>query len=231
MNAQLPHRTLGELRQALRARLGFARQGPAADGNREVLDGLLQEAQDYLAAVLPRPIQRILRETAPGSRWYDWHDPETDAPIDPTTVQAVWIAYPTEHPTRLAYGIREPHRAQTLRGLPCRYDTFAGQCELWPTPAACYRFIIEAPLPLKRLTQDRDTATFSDRLVFLYALAAAKAHYRHPDAAVSGKAFESLLAQTRAQQHGVQRYYRAGPSSGVAQVMSTPHGYRFSPGA
>ena len=227
MTTSLPQRTLGELRRELRTRLGFATQGAAAERNRDVLNSFLQEAQDYLAHSLSFPTRRLFVEmaTVPGSTRYDWHDSHTDTAIDPANVQAVWIVPGEAQRTPLQYGIDEPQRAQTHRSMPCRYDTFNGQLEVWPTPDARYQLVVQTITPLPRFTQDRDRTHLPDRLLVLYALAAAKAHYRHPDAAVAGKAFETLCAHYRAKQHGVQRYFARAIPSGAAQVVRTAHGY------
>ncbi len=41
----------------------------------------------------------------------------------------------------------------------------------------------------------------------LYAIASAKAHYRHADAVIAGKAFDALLREYQSRQHGQRRYF------------------------
>ena len=67
-----------------------------------------------------------------------------------------------------------------------------------------------------------------DRLVFLYALANAKAHYRHPDAQAAGTTFANMLAMAQTDQHENKRYIVNACEAGEETVRSTPNGYSFT---
>ncbi len=202
-------RTLGELRGALAIRLGFPTQGGAAQAPRVLLDAWLSDAHAVVHAQLDDALRRktAFMTTSPGEIRYDWHDHNQDEAIDASRVHAVGIE--TEAGYRpLAQGIDDTPRATlTPRQTPRRYDLFDGQLWLWPVPDARYTVDITYTAPMPRFTQDADRPGVPDRLIFLYALATAKAHYREPDAGMAGKAFEALLAQHQRRQHGERRYF------------------------
>jgi hypothetical protein len=222
-------KTLGELRSELAIRLGYPTQGGAAQETRALFDSLLQEAHEYLCAQLDDALLRKTAQitTSPGESLYDWHDAAEDEEIDADRVHAVGVRC-AESYTPLIHGIREHQREQsTLRQTPSRYEMFNGQLLLWPTPDARYTVIVTYTAPLPRFVQEADRPGAPDRLVFMYALASAKAHYRHPDAAVAGKAFETLLAQHKSRQHGERRYFSGGAEteSRTPYVIRTAQGY------
>ena len=66
-----------------------------------------------------------------------------------------------------------------------------------------------------------------DRLVFQHALAAAKAHYRQPDAQVSASTFHNMLSKEKMRQRENRRYFANGAPSGERdmQVAKTADGY------
>jgi hypothetical protein len=218
-------RTLGELRAELAARLGTVTQGEAAQDQRALLDSFLQEAHEAVCAQLDDALLRKTahRITSPGESRYDWHDPDTDAAIDALRVEAVGVQRGDVY-IPLIHGISASQQAQSGRGCPTRYERFDGQCWLWPTPDARYRVSITyCPLPA-RFTQDADRPGVPDRLVFLYALASAKAQDRAPDAAVAGKAFEALLAQYKRRRHGARRYGTPTGRAAIPHVVRAEHG-------
>jgi hypothetical protein len=64
---------------------------------------------------------------------------------------------------------------------PARYD-IRQAIELYPTPDQTYWLWIRGHLGLLSFANDTDTTTLDSNLVFLEALADAKAHYGQPDA-------------------------------------------------
>ncbi len=206
------NQTLGALRAELCTRLGFVSQGPAAESNRAELNSFLQEAQEYVYAQTqgnqsPCTASMV---TSPGERLYDWHDHTRDQAIDPHRVQEVGVQY-AGHYARLVQGISAHQReSQIARDSPRYYDSLNDQLLLWPTPNARYTVIITYHAALPRLTQDADRPGVPEKLLLLYAIASAKAHYRHADAAVAGKAFDALLREYQSRQHGQRRYFIRG---------------------
>lgn len=204
------NRTLAELRTELRERLGFVASGPAASGNTRLLTSFLQEAHDFLYDQLkPTPARKIATiRLMPGQAVYDYHNDIDDEDIDPGTVKEVWLLMGSA-PARLTQGITVQDRALGLRSYPSRYDTINGQLEIYPAPSAQYDLFIEHLALKPRFIQDQDRPGVPDRLLFLYALANAKAHYRHPDATAAGSSFKQMLSSEKMKQHENRRYVMA----------------------
>lgn len=230
MSMESRNRTLGELRTELRGRLGFVQSGPMASGNTDILDSFLQEAHDFIYDELkPSPARK---QTAirlmPGQYLYDYHNDTDDEPIDPGTVSRVWLELDGNNVGTLRQGIAPHLRAFESRSYPTRYDTLNGQMEIWPVPSQQYDLFIEYLAPKPRFTQDQDRPGVPDRLLFLYALANAKAHYRQPDAQASGASFAKMLASAKARQHENRRYVMATGKAEerTAQVVRTADGFK-----
>ncbi|MNU87055.1 hypothetical protein D3C71_768320 [compost metagenome] len=221
------YKTLGELRRRLRARLGFAVQGPAADNNRDVLNDFLLEAHEFILSQVGVSVMRkkCVIKTSAGSWRYDWHNDDEDEDIDPSRVLSVWVEVGDTCRDPLIQGITERQREQKdLRDYPTRYDTLNGQMEVWPIPGGAYNVIIEYTQSQGRFEQDADRPSVPGRLVFLYALSNAKAHYRHPDAQVSGQTFNQMLAKFKSDQHENRRYIAGGTSEAGPAVARTADG-------
>jgi hypothetical protein len=223
------NKTFGELLAELRARLGFVTQGSASKGNEAVLKSYLQEAHEYVYGELEPPALKT-RSTImvqAGSNLYDWHDDATDQDIDPGQVRAIHVMVSDTIRAELTQGITENDRSfSTMRDQPRKYDTLNGQLEIWPTPGQDYPIIIEHIATKGRFERMSDRTSVPDRLVFLYALASAKAHYRHPDAQVPAKTFEVMISREKSKQKENQRYFvSTGGASRDAQVARTESGY------
>lgn len=225
------NRTLGELRTELRARLGFIESGPAAAGNSAALNSFLQEGHDLIYDELqPSPARKKTSiRLMPGQFLYDYHNDTDDEPIDPGTVRKVWIEHDGSIVSRLVQGISEQERAFESRSYPTKYDTLNGQMELWPVPAQQYNLFIEYLAPKPRFAQDQDRPGVPDRLVFLYALANAKAHYRQPDAQAAGASFTKALSKEKMKQHENRRYVMptGGEQPPQAQVVHDANGAKL----
>lgn len=179
------NKTLGELLTELRVRLGFVAQGSAAKNNEATLKSYLQEAYDFVYAELDPSAMRkeSIISTQANSSLYDWHDDTAGEDIDPASVIALWVKVSDTIREPLTYGITQNDKSfETLRQQPQKYDTLNGQLQVWPAPDRAYDLIVEHTALKSRFTQASDRPSVPDRLVFLYALANAKAHYRHPDA-------------------------------------------------
>lgn len=207
----LQFKTLDELLSDLRARLGFLTQGPSVNANRSLLTSFLQEGHDFVYSQLQPPSTRrtatlllIMDESV-----YDWHNDATDEEIDPIKVVSVWLCDNCD--TRisvLTQGVDEAVRQiGELGGRPHRYDTIDGKLEVQPVPnEEGWKLKIEYLAEQPRFTQGADRPGVPDRLVFLYALAQAKAHYRHPDSQAAGAAFKAMLDKQKSLQHENRRY-------------------------
>ena len=224
------YRTMGELRRRLRARLGFMTQGPASKNNDEVLTDILQEGHEFiLGEVDPSTLRTVATiQLSPGSYLYDWHNDATDQDIDPSKVISICVEESETSREPLIQGITPRMREdRDLRDYPTRYDTLAGQMELWPVPAGEYDLIIEYTGGPGRFDRDSDRPSVPDRLVLQYALSVAKAHYRHSDASVAGQAFERMLSRFKIAQHENRRYIVGVTENLDPQVVRTADGYRL----
>lgn len=202
------YRTLGELLTELKSRLGFVAQGPASNNNSPILTSFLQEGHDYVFAELrPSPMaKRTEIALEVGSALYDWHNDLEDEDIDPGLVKSVWLLITDTQRIQLTQGIGEAHHELTTRQHPTRYDTRNGQILVWPVPDQSYQLVIEYQADKPRFTQAADRPGVPDRLILLYAIANAKAHYRHPDAQAAGATFAKMMGIEQGKQHEGRRY-------------------------
>lgn len=222
------YRTLGELMTELRARLGFVTQGSAAKNNDTVIKSFLQEAHDYVFGELEPPSMRkkTTITLAAGSFLYDWHNDQEDEDIDPGRVLSVWIKSSASNRFQLRQGITESDRnLDGIRQQPEKYDHLNGQIELWPIPDQPYDMVVEYTADKPRFDRASDRPGVPDRLVFLYALANSKAHYRHPDAQASASSFQNMLAKEKYRQKEGKRFFVHG-----AAHSSEPHVVRTASG-
>lgn len=223
------NRTLGELMTELRARLGFVTQGGASSGNEQIIKSFLQEAHDYVFEKLQPPAIKVrtVLDVVGGSYLYDWVDDANDgARIDPGQVVSIGVL---EEDGSVRNMLRQRTtdipRRDLDTGEPTSYSTLNGQLELYPVPNANYKLQIEYLSARNRFEQQSDRPSVPDRLVFLLALANAKAHYRHPDSTAAGSMFESLLASYRAKQRENKRYFvQTGTPERELHVVRTADG-------
>lgn len=145
-----------------------------------------------------------------GERFYGLPDnDEQDAgctkQIDPLTIK--WIGV-TRDETRceLRRGIPPQVLDMTTTGWPSHYEI--KQCiELWPAPAATEGTLrIRAGFVATAFTADDDTPSVDDELVYLLALANAKAYWKQPDTDLVIRQFEVHLSGVVAGSHGPARY-------------------------
>lgn len=221
------NKTLGELMTDLRARLGFVAQGSASKGNEAIIKSFLKEAHDYVYSELEMSSLRKKATIAiePGSYLYDWNNDAEDEPIDPTRVLSMWLRVSESQRDQLRQGITEADRAmESERGQPTRYDHLNGQIELYPVPDRAYQLVIEYTADAGRFDRSSDRCGVPDRLVFQYALATAKAHYRHPDAEAPASTFKNMLAKEKMRQKEGRRFFAGGTDSTTAQVVRNGEG-------
>ena len=211
-------KTLGEMMTDLKARLGFVTQGAGSKLVDPILKSFLQEGQDYVFDQLDAPlsVKRTEIKLVPGSKLYDFHNDVEDEDIDPHFVESIDVYETDTSIVHLAQGIREAHRceAQLDRSCPRRYDTLNGQIEVWPTPDQNYRMVVRYREGPARLERAEDRPSVPSQLVFLYALASAKAHYGHADAQTAGQIFQQSLRSARSRRHENRRYFVGGGYAG-----------------
>ena len=207
--------TLGELRALLTQRLGFGSAGAAAGVISGTIDNFLFNAQIqlYLQADWKKLQHYADKTVGIGQYLIDYPTVSAGAPADANSERILKIAVKVNNLwVDLTEGINTEHYSyQDRRYYPQRYERYS-QIELWPQADIAYTVRIWYIRELGRFTQDADRCTIDDDLIFLHALANAKAHYRQPDADIYTRQMQSLLTQLKTKQFGT-RSYRRGDNS------------------
>jgi hypothetical protein len=182
--------TLLVLRTRMLKRLGFAAQAANPPPSMATLvDEFLSSAQTYLyRRYTALHTRRFFRwKIIPGQRFYSLKDNDEDVlsnfHMDPAKTiewvgiqdtRNVWYPMIEGIPPQLYTMLTKPWR-------PARYD-IRQAIEIYPAPDQTYWLWIRANFGLLSFSADGDTTTIDSELVFLHALANAKAHYGQPDA-------------------------------------------------
>lgn len=184
-----PSQTLGQLRQRLLIRLGFATQSASPPpGMTLFCNELLIGAQNFIYRRYPAlHTRRFFRwKLIPGQRFYSLKDNDDDVlanfHMDPLKkiewagiqdTRNVWYPLIEGIPPQLYTMITKPWR-------PARYDIRQG-IEVYPAPDQTYFLWMRAHFGLLSFAADADQTTIDSELVFLHALANGKAHYGQGD--------------------------------------------------
>jgi hypothetical protein len=184
--------TLANLRVRLLVDLGFATQSASPPpGMALYCNNVLKGAQNWLYRKYPALNTRhfFRWKMIPGQRFYSFKDndegPTSNAGyrIDPLKqiewagvqdTRNVWYPLIEGIPPQLYTMITKPWR-------PARYTIRQG-IEVYPAPDQTYWLWLRGHFGLMAFAQDADITTLDSELVYLYALARAKAHYGHADA-------------------------------------------------
>ena len=207
--------TLGELRALVTQRLGFGSAGAAAGVIAGTIDNFLFNAQVqlYLQADWKKLQHYADKTVGVGQFLIDYPTVVGGAPADANAERILKIAVKVNSLwVDLKEGINTEHYSyQDRQYYPQRYERYS-QIELWPQADIAYTVRIWYIRELGRFTQDGDRCTIDDDLIFLHALANAKAHYRQPDAELYSGQMQSILTQLKTKQFGT-RSYRRGEDS------------------
>lgn len=216
------NRTLGELRADLGVRLGF---GSAATNNGAlipILNNMLYAAQVELYWGFDWRSLRVHVTETLGEAQLNMDFPEE---IHPDRIQWISVLYSNVWTPPLERGISaEMYTSQDRAGVPTHWDLNSAsgdpQIEFWPEPDDEYSVRLFGMAPLSAFAEDGDRTTIDSDIVFLKALADAKAHYRHPDAAMYAEKWNRMEADLR-NKNWVKRVYRPGDSAGT--IIPKPH--------
>jgi hypothetical protein len=99
-------------------------------------------------------------------------------------------------------------------GIPTNFDV-REYVEVYPAPDKPYVLQILGHIGLLRFTEDNDVATIDDSALFTFALAMAKAHYRHPDANNYAQMADRLIRGMVADSHGLKRNIQRVSTAGL----------------
>lgn len=190
MDNSVPTDTLADLRQRILIRLGFASQSAnPTPGMTLLVNDFLESAQTYLYRRYKQlHTTRLFRwKINPGQRFYSLKDNDEDAMcnfnMDPNKKiewagiqdsRNVWYPLVQGIPPQLYTMINKPWR-------PARYE-IRQAIEVYPAPDQAYWMWMKGHFGLMAFTLDTNSTTLDCELVFLHALANAKAHYGQPDA-------------------------------------------------
>jgi hypothetical protein len=203
--------TLAQLRRRMLVRLGYAAQADTPPpGMADLLDDFLVSAQRYLyRKYRALRTERFFSWTmTPGTRMYDLPDNDETCTKELDPYRITWVGIEDLNGAwyRLVEGIPpEFYTSVNFLGLPARYEI--RQCiEVLPAPAEAYTLRIKGHFGLTSFTADDDQTTIDSELVFLWALANAKAHYGKNDAANIASEAKDYLANLVSGTHGTAKY-------------------------
>ncbi len=213
------YRTLGELRQELRVRLGFGATGTSQGANNDLLNSFLQNAQNevYWLQDWKKLHTFVDKTVGVGQNQIDY---PTIAAGDSATLNPDRLVPTGKSPTPLwvldadrwipmHQGINEDmwDTMDQQDTYPSRYELL-DQILLWPRSDSVRTIRIWGIKALERFTQDGDRATVDDSLIALHALAHGKAHYGRADAPVYMAQWDRLKAKILGAQTGSNRVFR-----------------------
>lgn len=198
-------RTLGSLRAELQTRLGFGMSGQAGIVNSPIMDSFLRSAQEQLYwqfewRELCTAEERLM---GTGQALYDYPD---GCNIERITSVAVWNGGRWQP---LTEGITLEERSLNVGVWPLKYERFE-QMEVWPVPTSQIRMRREYVKALAPFDSSNDRTSLPSELVFLMALANAKAHYKQADADRYATQLDGLLARLKAKHRGQSVWSRPG---------------------
>ena len=178
-----------------------------------IVNDFLTSAQAYLyRRYTALHTRRFFRwKVIPGQRFYSLKDNDENVlsgyHLDPEkSIEWVGIQdarnmwYPLEHGInpRMYTMIAKPWR-------PTHYD-IRQAIELYPAPNTTYWLWVRGHFGLLSFVNDTDTTTLDSELVFLHALANAKAHFKQPDANNIEAQANTYLGELIAGTHQTHRY-------------------------
>lgn len=206
--------TLADLRTRVLVRLGFGAQTASPPpGMAALINDFLQSAQKLVAKKYPmlRTERWYTWTTVAGTRFYSLSGDDDgvtspDHILDPQSIREVWVEDTNGTFTPLYEGIDPSwYTIEDQQGLPERYEIRQG-IEIIPPPDQAYLLHIKGHTQNFAFAGDTDVATIDPELIFLLALANAKAHYQQPDAQNYFTQATSYLGDIIAGNHGTRRY-------------------------
>ena len=212
----MAYRTLEALRAEILARLGMGGMGPSGGANQALIDSFLRNGQAQLYW-----LQDWRRLTWFEDKSIGVGQNQIDYPAACGRDQRVLrIESPVGGQyAKLCEGITtDMWSTMDTQGSPQCYERFE-QILLYPKADQLYTVRVWYVADLGRFTENGDNATLDDEMIFLHALANAKAHYRQPDAATYQGQLNSLLGSLRGQSFGSNGVYRRGDD---AQIERRP---------
>lgn len=204
-----PTATLLQLQRRILVRLGYAAMPTPPPGMAELINDFLYSAQVYLYRKYRcfRLERWFTWQIVPGQRFYDINGnlDVCTKKLDPRRITWVGISKGDNCWQPLFEGIEPTMYSPKTEALPVRYEI--RQCiEIWPgTADTDWLLRIKGDFGLLPFAADSDVTTIDAEVVFLFALANAKAHYGQPDAGNIASESSALIGGYVAGTHGTQR--------------------------
>lgn len=206
------YETLAVLRARMMVRLGYAGQvANPPPGMAALLDDFLSGSQRLLyLKYTERLTERFFTWTMePGVRFYDLPDNDESCTKRLNALKLSWVGVEDLNGQWLPMVDGIPPEFYTATpvnsSIPQRYEI--RQCiEVFPIPNAAYKLRIKGHYVLQPFIADDDQTTIDSELVFLWALATAKAHYGQPDANNLAAMANDYLGRLVGGKHGTKRY-------------------------
>jgi hypothetical protein len=206
--------TLANLRNRMLIELGFASQvANPTPGIKAFCNGKLLSMQNFLyRRYMALATRRFFRwKMVAGQRFYSLMDNDEDVlsqmHLDPNkTIEWVGVQDTRNVWYDLIEGI--PPQLYTMEQTPwrpARYE-IKGCLEVFPAPDQTYFLWIRGHFGLMSFVQDTDYTTINSEVVFLHALAAAKAHYGQADAQSIGTMADQYRKELIAGTHKTSKY-------------------------
>lgn len=176
-------RKLRDVRIELQARLGYGSVDQPALA--PILNSFLREAQEQLYQIGTFKDLSTYWDVTVASGSANIAYPTTPTELNPDKITDVrvntgTVGAPNWQP--VIEGIRPSDYTNVGAGIPARYERRSDGFELSPPRDKAYTVRVFAMRKLDQIREDDDTFDIDDSLCFQVALAAAKEHYRHPDA-------------------------------------------------
>lgn len=224
--------TLLTLRTDMMVGLGFAAQkATPPPGMADLIDLWLRTCQKSLYFKNPSlRTERYFRWTmAEGEGYYGILDNDVTGDIlcekqlNEYKISGVWLEDLSGKWTPLSPGISPAeYNSVDQLGYPSRYE-IRSCVEVMPRPNADgLKLWIKGQMGLDAFTGDTDRTTIDSHLVFLWALAKGKRHYKKPDAADAQAEAGAYLLDTISGKHGTNRYVPRleQPPTAIQPVMT-----------
>lgn len=210
----MPYRTLEALRTELLARLGMGAMGASGGANLTLIDSFLRNGQAQLYRMQDWKHLIDYKDKTLGTD-QNLLDYPTSGVMNGSTcardkrVLRLEYLYNGQW-LELTEGITtEMWSTMDTLASPVRYERYS-QLLIYPKADQTYTVRVWFVADLGPFTENDHTATLDDEMVFLHALANAKAHYRQPDAPTYQGQLNTLLASLRGQSFGSNSVYRRG---------------------
>jgi hypothetical protein len=208
-----PRRTLAQLRNAMLIRLGFAAQAEnPPPGIIPLVDEFLRDAQLQIdIGFRERGIERFFQwPLEAGVRYYGLRANADACDVKLSRSKLSWVGIREANGTwyPLIHGIPPTFysRTEQTTGWPTRYEI--RECiEIFPAPRSADQYLVVKGMhEIQPLEEPDDLTTHDSQAVFLLALANAKSHYGHQDAANIFAQADRYLGNMYAASHQTARY-------------------------